>query len=150
MARSKFKQGIYNPLNPGKYKGNNASPVYRSALERKFFYYFDNNPNVVAWASESIIVPYYNPVDRKNHRYYVDLIAAIKDHTGKVTKYLIEVKPYSQTFIPTPSSRKKPSTVMYENLMYNQNKCKWEAASAYAEQKGMKFIVLTEKYLADS
>jgi hypothetical protein len=31
--------------------------------------------------------------------------------------------------------------------MYHQNQCKWKAASEYAAKKGMKFIVLTEKFL---
>ena len=30
--------------------------------------------------------------------------------------------------------------------MYHQNQCKWKAASEYATKKGMKFIVLTEKF----
>jgi hypothetical protein len=129
-----------------KYKGN-TNPVYRSALECKFFYFFDNNPNVVAWASESIVVPYFNPVDNKVHRYYVDLIAAIREPNGNVQKYLVEVKPWSQTLAPVASKHKKTSTMLYENLMYNQNQCKWNAATEYASKKGMKFVVLTEKYL---
>jgi len=143
---NKWYQGQYNPINRQKYQGN-STPVYRSSLERKFFYYFDNNPNVVAWASESIIIPYYNDVDQKVHKYYVDLIAAIKDNEGKVQKYLIELKPFTQTQPPVQSNTKKTSTVLYENLMYHQNQCKWKAASEYAAKKGMKFIVLTEKYL---
>jgi hypothetical protein len=143
---SKYIQGIYNPINREKYIGN-TNPSYRSLLERKFFYYFDNNPNVTAWASESIVVPYYNDVDKKVHKYYVDLVAAIKDNNGNVQKYLIEIKPHTQTQAPIPSDKKKSSTVLYENLMYHQNQCKWKAASEYATKKGMKFIVLTEKFL---
>ena len=45
------------------------------------------------------------------------------------------------------SNKKKRSTVLYENLMYHQNQCKWKAASEYAAKKGMKFIILTEKFL---
>lgn len=143
---NKYFQGIYSPINKNKYKGN-VPPAYRSSLEKNFFLYFDKNPNVIAWASESIIVPYYNDVDKKVHKYYVDLIAAIKDEKGTVTKYLIELKPYSQTQPPKQSDKKKRSTVLYENLMYHQNQCKWKAASEYAAKKGMKFMVLTEKFL---
>ena len=149
MKASKFKQGIYTPINKEKYKGN-TNPVYRSALESKFFYFFDTNPNVIAWASESIVVPYYNPVDKKIHKYYVDLIAAIKDPNDKIEKYLIEVKPLAHTMAPIPSNRKKTSTIIYENLMYNQNQCKWKAATEYAAKQGMKFVVLTENYLQAS
>jgi hypothetical protein len=143
---SKFIQGIYTPINKQKYIGN-GSPVYRSALERDFFLFFDKNPNVTAWASESIVVPYYYNVDNKVHKYYIDLIAAIKDNSGIIQKYLIELKPHAQTQPPTASNRKKSSTVLYENLMYQKNQCKWKAASEYAAKKGMKFVVLTEKYL---
>lgn len=146
-GNSKFIQGIYSPINKTKYKGN-GDPPFRSMLERKFFYFFDTNPNVIAWASESIVVPYYYDIDKKIHKYHVDLIAAIKDSTGKITKYLIEVKPESQTKPPVQSSKKKRSTVLYEHLMYSKNICKWNAASEYAFKKGMKFIVLTEKYLS--
>jgi hypothetical protein len=145
---SNYVQGIYNPIHKEKYIGN-TNPSYRSLLERKFFYYFDTNANVTAWSSESIVIPYYNDTDKKVHRYYVDLIAAIKDDNGNVQKYLIELKPQSQTRPPVQSNRKKPSTVIYENLMYHQNQCKWKAASEYATKKGMKFIVLTEKFLGN-
>jgi len=143
---SKYIQGVYNPINKEKYKGS-VNPIYRSSLERQFFYFFDTNSNVVAWASESIVVPYYNDADHKVHKYYVDLIAAIKDGTGNAQKYLIELKPHSQTQAPVSTPNKKQSTILYENLMYHQNQCKWKAASEYAAKKGMKFIVLTEKYL---
>ena len=143
---NKYLQGLYNPVNKDKYKGN-TNPSYRSSLERKFFYFFDTNPNVMAWASESIVVPYYNSVDNKVHKYYVDLIAAIKGDNGEIQKYLIELKPHSQTQPPIQSNKKKSSTVLYENLMYHQNQCKWKSATEYAAKQGMKFVVLTEKYL---
>lgn len=143
---SKFIQGIYTPINKSKYLGS-SNPVYRSALERDFFLFFDKNPNVTAWASEGIVVPYFFSVDNKVHKYYVDLIAAIKESDGRVQKYLIELKPYAQTQPPIQSNKKKSSTVLYENIMYQKNQCKWKAASEYAAKKGMKFIVLTEKHL---
>ena len=143
---SKFIQGTYTPINRNKYMGS-TNPVYRSALERDFFLFFDKNTNVTAWASESIVVPYYNNIDNKVHNYYVDLIAAIKDKDGNIQKYLIELKPHSQTQPPIQSNKKKNSTVLYEQLMYHKNQCKWKAASDYAAKKGMKFIILTEKHL---
>lgn len=147
MKSAKFIQGIYTPMNREKYLGV-GNPVYRSALERDFFLFFDKNLNVTAWASEGIVIPYYFSVDNKVHKYYVDLIAAIKDNNGSIQKYLIELKPHSQTLPPKQSNRKKSSTILYENLMYEKNQCKWKAASEYAAKKGMKFVVLTEKYLS--
>ena len=146
IKNSKFIQGTYNPIHKEKYKGN-TDPVYRSSLEKQFFYFFDTDPNVVAWASESVVVPYFSSIDNKVHKYYIDLIAAIKDKNGNINKYLIELKPHAQTQAPIPSDSKKRSTVLYENLMWHKNQSKWKAASEYAAKKGMKFIVLTEKYL---
>lgn len=143
---SKFIQGIYTPINKQKYMGT-SNPVYRSALERDFFLFFDKNPNVTAWASEGIVVPYFFDVDNKVHKYYIDLIAAIKQNDGSTQKFLIELKPYAQTQPPKQSTNKKSSTILYENITYRKNQCKWKAASEYAAKKGMKFIILTEKHL---
>jgi len=147
LKNSKFIQGLYTPINKNKYMGS-TNPVYRSALERDFFLFFDKNSNVTAWVSEGIVIPYYNYIDHKVHNYYVDLIAAIKDQSGNIQKYLIELKPFAQTQPPVPSEKKRKSTVLYENLMWHKNQCKWKAASDYAAKKGMKFIILTEKYLS--
>ena len=147
MKSSKFIQGIYTPIHKEKYIGA-GNPVYRSALERDFFLFFDNNPNVTAWASEGIVIPYFFSVDNKVHKYYVDLIAAIKDINGNIQKYLIELKPHAQTLPPKPSNKKKSSTILHENLTYHKNQSKWKAASEYAAKKGMKFVILTEKYLS--
>jgi hypothetical protein len=144
---NKFIQGIYTPINKQKYLGNGL-PSFRSKLERDFFLFFDNNSNVVAWSSESVVIPYYNPVDNKVHQYFVDLLAAIKDNTGTINKYIIEIKPYSQTLPPGPPGKKRSSTILYENLMYNKNQCKWKAAHEWAAKKGMRFVILTEKYLS--
>ena len=144
---NKYFQGIYTPINKNKYIGS-SNPVYRSSLEKEFFLFFDTNPNVTAWASEGIVIPYYNDIDHKVHNYFVDLIAAIKDTSGNIQKYLIELKPHTQTQPPIPKGNKKNSTKLYESLMWHKNQCKWKAASDYAAKKGMKFIILTEKYLS--
>jgi hypothetical protein len=143
---NKWFQGIYNPINKQKYKGNN-NPAFRSSLEKRFFIFFDTSPHVIAWASESIVIPYYNSIDEKVHKYYIDLIAALKDKDGNVQKYLIEIKPYAQTMPPEQNNRKKSSTVLYENLAWHKNQAKWKAAQEYAAKKDMKFIILTEKFL---
>ena len=148
---NKYFQGIYTPINKNKYIGS-TNPVYRSSLEKDFFLYFDTNSNVTAWASEGIVVPYYNDIDKKVHNYFIDLIAAIKQPDGTIQKFLIELKPYLQTVppghnAPAHKGNKKASTVLYENLMWHKNQCKWKAASEYAAKKGMKFIILTEKQL---
>ena len=48
---NKFQQGIYEVRNPRKYVGKHR-PKYRSGWELKFMRLLDDNPNILAWASE--------------------------------------------------------------------------------------------------
>jgi hypothetical protein len=140
----KFKQGFFNPKYPSKYIGQ--KPIrYLSSWELRFFRWADENPNVVEWASEAIIIPYVSPLDRKVHRYYTDGVVAIKEG-NIIKKYIIEIKPSAQTKIPT-KGRKRMSTMVYETARFAQNQAKWEAAKKYANKHGYEFIILTEKEL---
>jgi len=139
-----YTQGIFQLSNPAKYKGK-LPCIYRSSLELKVMRWFDNNPNILTWGSESIVVPYQSPMDGKIHRYFVDLVAALKDKDGTIKKLLIEIKPYKQTMKPDPSKHKKPKTMVYEQTQWVVNQAKWQAAKAWGETKGYQFIILTEK-----
>ena len=143
-GRGKFKQGLFKPKNKEKYIGR-EDPVYRSGWELKFFRWADDNPNVVEWASEAVIIPYLSPIDHKVHRYYTDGVVAIKEG-NIIKKYIIEIKPKSQTVLPV-KGRKRMSTMVYETARYAQNQAKWEAARKYATKHGYEFIILTEKEL---
>lgn len=151
----RFKQGIFRPKNSSKFIGKDVIiqkknlgkvAIFRSSYERKFFLWADNNPNVLEWGSESIVVPYISPIDNRKHRYFVDNYVVLKEGT-KIKKYLIEIKPLKQTQPPTQSKRKKKETVIYENTMWSVNQSKWEAAKLFAQKMGMEFIILTEKDL---
>jgi hypothetical protein len=141
-----YKQGIYNPKYKEKYKGS-LPIVYRSGLELKSFRYLDNNSNVITWGSESIVIPYESPADGKIHRYFVDLVAALKSKDGTIKKLLIEVKPEKQTRPPTITPNKKQKTMLYEKYQFAVNLAKWEAAKAWCKTKGYVFIILNEKHL---
>lgn len=141
-----FKQGIYKPKNPKKYNGTYPI-IYRSGLELKSFRYLDNNPNIITWGSESVVVPYQSPADGKLHRYFVDLVAVLKTKSGEIKKLLIEVKPEKQTKPPTHSNKKKQSTIIYENYQWAINQAKWTAAKSWCSSKGYLFIILNEKHL---
>jgi len=144
-----YTQGIYNCKNPDKYKGTRPI-IYRSKLELLSFRYLDNNPNVITWGSESIVIPYQSPKDGKIHRYFVDLVAALKAKDGTIKKLLIEVKPEKQTKPPTITNKKKQSTMLYEKVTWAVNQAKWQAAKAWAANKGYIFIILNEKNLKES
>ena len=143
---SKFKQGIFKPQNSQKYLGS-SHPTYRSSWELKFFRWADLNENVLAWGSETIIVPYINPLDNAVHRYFVDNFVLFKDKEGKKQKFLIEIKPSKQVERPVSSGKKKRTTVLYEQTTWITNQAKWEAAKKWAEKKGCQFVILTEKEL---
>lgn len=140
----RFKQGIFKPKNTNKFLGKFA--IYRSSYELRFMRWADNNPNILEWNSEKVVVPYVSPIDSRGHRYYVDFYIALKEG-DKIVKYLIEVKPSTQTQAPKISKRKKSSTIVYEQTTWITNQAKWSAATEYAKKRGLLFKVITEKDL---
>lgn len=148
MARVPYKQGFFTPVHPDKYKGS-LPIVYRSKLELNLLRWADKNPNVVYYGSETVVIPYQSPLDGKIHRYFTDMNMTLKNpQTGKITKYVIEVKPYKQVFPPDPKRTNKKS-LYRDQLEYAKNLSKWNAAKAWCEHSGHKFIILTEKNLAN-
>jgi hypothetical protein len=138
-------KGRFVPKNPKKYKGDPTNVIYRSLWERQVMKYLDLNSTVLEWASEEIVVPYRSAVDGRMHRYFVDFYAKIQ--TGnEITTYLLEVKPERQTLPPV---KKKKASRRYINEMktYAVNVSKWEAAIDFCEERGWKFMILTEKNL---
>ena len=140
MAKS--YRGLYRPTNPKKYVGTTKQIVYRSLLERRFMRYCDLNEDILYWASEELPVRYYNPLDKKYHRYFPDFIVK----TVNNEKYMIEIKPSRQVAKPKPP-KKKTKSYMRESFEYIKNQAKWQAAKSYCDDKGMKFKLITEKDL---
>ena len=136
----KYHQGIFKPKFPAKYKGNPKSIFFRSGLEKRFFLEFDENPQILFWASEEMFVLYVSPKDNKVHRYFVDCIIETKD--GKI---MIEIKPYSQCY--RPKATKNTKKLITETIAYEVNQAKWKAAEAFCKEHKMKFMVCTEKDL---
>jgi hypothetical protein len=135
-------KGKYRPKNIDKYKGDHNDIVYRSLWERQTFRWLDENPQIVSWSSESIIIPYRCTTDKKIHRYFVDL----KFTTIKGDTFLIEIKPKAQTKPPEIKSR-KTKRYLKEVLTYMKNESKWKAAKEYALDRGWKFDIWTENTL---
>ena len=54
-------KGKFTPKNPEKYIGQ-RDPTYRSSWELSFMLFCDNNPAIENWASESIKIPYKDPL----------------------------------------------------------------------------------------
>jgi hypothetical protein len=141
-SKSRYKQGIYIPKNPSKYIGRDGESIsYRSNWERRVMIWFDMNPGVVAWNSESCIVPYHSLIDNKMHKYYVDFLAKMRRKDGSEKTYAIEVKPYAQTVPPTTRNKNR---LILETHTYITNQAKWEAAKNFFGQQNVSFLVLTE------
>jgi hypothetical protein len=70
----------------------------------------------------------------------------LKERDQKV-KYLVEIKPYSQTQRPVMRGRKKQSTLLHEQATYDINQAKWRSAKQWADDHDYKFLILTEREL---
>ena len=134
--------GLYKAKNVSKYKGDHTNIIYRSLWEREVFKWCDNNPKVKGWSSEEVIVPYYYDVDKKYHKYYVDVKIVFEEKT-----LLVEIKPEKET--QPPVGEKRTKRYIREGLTYVKNMNKWEAADNYAKDRGWEFQVWTEKTLQE-
>ena len=83
--------------------------------------------------------PYVSPVDRRVHRYFPDFIIKVKESTGQIKTYVIEVKPKRQTMEPKKKSRVTKSYI-YECKTYavNQASGKQQLSSAKTEELNLR------------
>ena len=139
-------KGKYQPSYPKKYKGDPNNIIYRSLWERKFMRYCDLNENILEWGSEEVVVPYHSPIDNRYHRYFPDFYIKVKESNGKITKMIVEIKPYKQCIEPKVQ-KKKTKGYIYEVMEYAKNQAKWSAAKEWCLDRGYEFKVLTENEL---
>ena len=138
--------GKYYPSFPRKYKGDPTNIIYRSLWERKFMVYCDKNTKILEWGSEEIALPYISPHDSRVHRYFPDFYIKVQENTGKIKRYLIEVKPLKQTTKPKKPKRQTKGYIR-EAFEYARNQAKWKAAREYCADRMWEFKVITEKDL---
>lgn len=134
------------PQNPKKYAGDPTNIIMRSSWETKFALWCDKNPAVLKWQSEETVVPYISPIDNRPHRYFIDFRVTIKDKNGVLKDYLVEIKPSVQTRPPVPQAR-RTQRFLKEVQTWGVNEAKWKAARSWAKDRGLEFIILTEKEL---
>lgn len=133
---SKFSQGQFFAQNPQKIIGN-PNPMYRSSWELTVMTLLDKHPNVIQWASESISIPYVNPLTGKRTVYIPDFLVMFKDKNDKQRVELIEVKPSKEALAENAKSKKDKSALIL-------NTAKWAAALTWCKKHGVTFRVLTE------
>ena len=144
MKSRSFKQGVFRPRFPEKYKGTHPI-LYRSSYEKRFMVWCDSNPHVISWGSESIVIPYPNPLTGKVSRYFVDNNITVREKDGTLKKYLIEIKPSIQT-VP-PKQTRNTKALQRRQFEYIKNRAKWKAAQEWSQKKGYIFYIITEKQL---
>lgn len=159
MAYNSAKQGWYSVNNPDKVikpadnymkstiiEENVIKLNYKSSLELKAFRYCDMNKYVVRYGIEPFAIKYLNPKDGKLHRYFIDFF--IEFQNGQ--KFLVEVKSSGETKEPKKPGKKTEKAILnYQKALqtFAVNTAKWKAAEAFALEKGLKFIILTEREL---
>jgi len=133
----KFAQGRFDMKHPEKYVGK-RTPLARSSWEFVFMRMLDEHQGVENWASESVQIPYRDPLTGRQTIYVPDFFIVYNDKNGKKHAELVEVKPASQTL------REQVGKSLYNQEQYIRNMAKWEAANAWCKQKGIKFRVVNE------
>ena len=136
-------KGKYRPTYPKKYTGDPTNIIYRSLWERRFMKYCDHNQNILEWGSEELALPYRSPIDGRIHRYFPDFYIKVKESTGQIKKYLIEVKPKRQTVEPAVQKRKTKQYI-YEVVEYAKNQAKRKAAKDFCKDRLWEFKIITE------
>jgi hypothetical protein len=131
-----FRQGVYTVKNLQKYVGS-GSPRYRSGWELTFMMFLDNNDNIVNWASESIRIPYRNPITGKQSMYVPDFFVTYRDRNNKTRAELIEIKPKKQSLVESKASDRDRAVVAV-------NYAKWDSATKWARRNGLTFRVINE------
>jgi hypothetical protein len=139
----KSYKGRFTPKNWEKYKGDATNITYRSLLELRFMVYLDKTNEILEWSSEEIVVPYVSPLDRRQHRYFVDFFVRKRMSDGSVQCSLVEIKPKGQTYAPK-IPKKKTRKYLTEVMTWGVNSAKWEAAHAYCVYRGWTFQIITD------
>ena len=136
---SKFAQGPYTVKNPAKYVGKGV-PRYRSGWELSFMIFLDNNNNVMQWASESIQIPYRNPITGKQSIYVPDFLITYRTRQNTLIAEVIEIKPKKQSIVESKMSNR-------DRMVVAINYAKWDSATKWCNRNGLKFRVITEQDL---
>jgi hypothetical protein len=116
-TRTPWKDGSFTSI-----KMNGTEIHYRSRWECQCYECLEMLTEVVAYHGEPVKIPYL--FKGESHTYNPDILVQLDDGTTE----LWEIKPQDQTH-------------------WDINQAKWDAAKAFCEARGWKFVVITEKVL---
>jgi hypothetical protein len=131
-----YRQGAYTVKNTAKYVGR-GTPRYRSGWELTFMMFLDSNENVLQWASESISIPYRNPLTGKSSIYVPDFLVTYRGPNNTTKAELIEIKPKKQSLVESKMNANERAIVAV-------NYAKWDSATKWAKKNGLTFRVINE------
>ena len=132
-----YAQGRFSLKNPNKYMCM-KDPLYRSSWEFAFMKFCDESPSIARWASEAVKIPYRNPLTGRYTIYVPDFFINYVDKGGQQHAEIVEIKPQNQ------SIKEKVGRNANNQASYILNRAKWEAATVWCRQKGLKFRVINE------
>lgn len=141
-----WRQGIYTPRNPNKYRGDATKIRYMSSWEQKLHQFLDSNPNILEWSSEEIAIPYLKPTTGRIHKYFPDYWVKFRNKHGEIVEEMWELKPNNQISLPSRRGKRKKQQIV-EAVQFEVNKAKWKAAQAFCDKRGIKFRLVTENQL---
>jgi|694.fasta_scaffold16082_3 hypothetical protein len=148
---SGYRQGYFTPIRPEKYIGDPGKIIYRSSWEKKFMTFCDINEKVICWSSETIQVPYLNPIENSTKIYNLDFYFKVREEDGSFKEYIAEIKPSKKLEKPVlPNTRlteKRVEAHNYQMKEYLTNIYKFQAAKQWAEERNWEFMIVTEKFL---
>jgi len=133
---SHWANGKYEIQNSAKYVGNGI-PRYRSGWELSFMRFCDNNDHILQWASESIAIPYRNPITGKMSQYIPDFLVSYRTKDNTMRAELIEIKPKKQSVVESKMNSRDRAVVAV-------NYAKWDSAQKWCRRNGLSFRVITE------
>lgn len=136
---TKYSQGEFIPKNPQKLIGK-SRPQWRSSWELAMMTFLDSHPGVIQWASESIKIPYVNPLTGKRSQYVPDFLVMYKDKNGRQHAELVEVKPKKEALAEAAKSKRDKAFLIV-------NTAKWSAAMVWCKKNGVTFRLITEEEL---
>ncbi len=142
--RKRTHKGKFRPSKPKKYVGNVNEIVYRSGWELQFMMLLDANDTVQKWASEELIIRYFDPVSNRVRRYFPDFIVEQTKPDKTIEKKIIEIKPMNEVVKPVRRKGQRMATFMEQTMTYTRNQAKWRYAKKWAEANGFKFYVVTK------
>ena len=151
--KSQFKQGYYTIENPQKYIGDIHSIIYRSSWELKFCKYCDSNPNILKWTSEPVCIEFWNPIDKKTHKYHPDYYIKVKKNDGSTEDWILEIKPSAQYKLekkPILEGNMTEKRIRAHNEKMETwivNRAKFDAATRFAKSNGYKFGAIDENFI---